>query len=100
MAHPSTVLLVRFKSSLSLEDVLRVANERIDQFRAIPGLLQKYYLQDPESGDVAGLYLWDSPESLREFGTSALRASIPDAYEIEGTPRIEQYQVEVVLRPE
>lgn len=98
MTHPALILLVRFKSRLSLDEVTRVAEERAPEFRALGGLVQKYYLHDPESGEIGGLYLWDSPEALAEYRESELRASIADAYETEGEPRVDVLRVLMPLR--
>ena len=95
---PSLVVRVRFKSQLSLEGVMKVAEERIDQFRALKGLVQKYYLEDPATGEVAGLYFWDSKESLDEFNSSELRATIAKAYQVVGEPTVEVYRVMMPLR--
>ncbi|UCH27300.1 MAG: hypothetical protein JSV66_06590 [Trueperaceae bacterium] len=96
--HPTLVLLVKFKSRLSLAEVLEIADNRIDEFRALAGLKQKYYLQDVQSGEVAGLYLWESPEAFDEFRNSELRASIAEAYQTEGEPRVEVFKVFRTLR--
>ena len=98
MSNPRLILLVRFKSPLSLEEVIRVAETRIEDFRAVPGLQQKYYMQDPVSCEYAGLYLWESQGALREFQASELRATIAKAYQVEGEPRIELYNVVTTLR--
>ena len=98
MQHPALVLLVRFRSKLSLDEVMRVAEERAPEFRALEGLEQKYYMEDPESGEIAGLYLWESPEALAEYRDSELRASIAAAYQAEGEPRVEVYRVLMPLR--
>lgn len=100
MSNLAVILLVRFKSRLSFEQVMKVAEERIGQFRALDGLEQKYYLQDPETGEVAGLYLWRSPADLAAYRNSDLRASIAEAYQVEGEPRIEVYRVVRTLRDE
>jgi hypothetical protein len=100
MSHPALFLLVRFKSSLSLDEVMTVVNERAPEFRALAGLQQKYYLQDAASGEYAGLYLWKSPESLAEYRDSELRASIAKAYKTQGEPRVEVYKVLMPLRDE
>lgn len=100
MSQPAFVLFVRFKSSLSLEEVEEVVNERIQEFRALDGLQQKYYLQDSVTGEYAGLYLWRGPEGLGAFGDSELRATIAKAYQVEGEPRVEVYRVMKVLRDE
>jgi heme-degrading monooxygenase HmoA len=100
MNHPQVVLLVRFKTSLTLEEVARVAEERAPEFRALEGLQQKYYLQDAATGEYAGLYLWKSPEALAAYRDSALRASIAEAYQVQGEPRVEVYRVSKTLRDE
>jgi len=74
------VLLVKFRSPQSLEEVNKVVDSPIEQFRALDGLTQKYYLQDSEAGEYAGLYLWRSPDALAEFRDSELRGTIAKAY--------------------
>lgn len=100
MTPPALVLLVRFKSSLTLDEVISVVDERAPEFRALAGLQQKYYLQDPATGEYAGLYMWDSPQSLQSYRDSELRASIAEAYEVDGEPRVEVYRVMKPLRTE
>lgn len=98
MSQPSLILLVKFKSALSLEEVEKVIDSRIDQFRALKGLQQKYYLQDPATQEYAGLYLWQSEESFLAYRDSELRATIAEAYKTEGEPRIEVFRVIKPLR--
>lgn len=98
MAAPELVLLVRFKSALSLDEIKQVLVDRAPEFRALEGLQQKYYLQDPGSGEVAGLYIWNTRGDLDEFVQSELRASIAAAYQVVGEPRIEVYDVLMPLR--
>lgn len=98
MAEPTLVMLVKFKSALSLEDILKVSQERADDYRALGGLLQKYYLEDPVAGEVAGLFFWESLDALDAFRQSDLRASIASAYKIVGEPRIEVFKIHETLR--
>ena len=100
MKKPALVLLVRLKSSLSHDEVNRIVEERAPEFRALSGLQQKYYLQDTQTGEFAGLYLWESGECLESYRNSELRASIAKAYKAEGEPRIEVYRVFKTLREE
>lgn len=100
MPSPAAVLLVRLRSSLPRDEVVRVMKQRMPEFRSIEGLQQKYYLEDTQSGEYAGLYLWRSPEDLAEFSESELRASIADAYGVAGEPRVEVYTVLTPLRDE
>jgi hypothetical protein len=98
-SHPGIMLIVRFKSSLTPGELERRYKERLPEFRALPGLIQKYYLYDPSSDEWGGLYLWDSQSSLDEYLASDLRKSIPDVYQIVGAPRIETSPVIDILRP-
>jgi len=98
MSSPAIALFVRFHSALSYDDVVRVAEERIEDFRALEGLQQKYYIQDPATGEYGGFYLWRSPEDLDAYRQSELRASIGQAYQVEGEPRVEVFRVVATLR--
>lgn len=98
MSQPSTILLVKFKSPLSLEQVTKVVDSRIDEFRSLKGLRQKYYLQEPTTQEYAGLYLWDSKEDFLAYRDSELRATIAKAYQTEGEPRVEIFSVIKPLR--
>jgi hypothetical protein len=96
---PGVLWLVRFKSSLAPDEVERRYKERLPEYRAVPGLLQKYYLHDSSSGEWGGLYLWDSQESLDAYLASDLRRSIAETYQLVGTPRAEVVSVIDTLRP-
>jgi heme-degrading monooxygenase HmoA len=98
MEKPSVMLLVKFKSSLSFDEVTRVVNSRKDEFRALDGLLQKYYLQEPATQEYAGLYLWRSKKDFDSYKDSELRKTIAGAYETIGEPRIEVFNIFEVLR--
>jgi heme-degrading monooxygenase HmoA len=90
--------VIRLRSHLSEEELLRRAKERKPQFEAIPGLKQKYYVRTSEEGVYAGVYVWDSVDSLKSFQASDLAKSIPAAYEILEAPNIESLQVLFQLR--
>lgn len=92
------VLFVKFKSDLPEDQVRKTMDERAPQFRALPGLVQKYYVRDPDTGEYAGIYLWESEAAMNEFRDSELARSIPGAYEVAGTPRIEAFEVLFPLR--
>lgn len=92
------IQIIRLKSDLPEEQLLEKAHERVPQFRAIPGLIQKYYFRTKEPGQYGGLYIWDSVESLQKFRNSELAASIPEAYQISEPPNIELLDVMFELR--
>jgi heme-degrading monooxygenase HmoA len=95
---PMVVQVIRFQSSLDYESVLKIARERAPDFEKLPGLVQKYYTQTADGSRIAGIYVWDSAESLEQYRASELAASIPETYQVQGTPEIEVYEVAFCLR--
>ncbi|MGH2617102.1 MAG: YdhR family protein [Thermomicrobiales bacterium] len=92
------VQVVKFKSGLTDEEARRIMEDRAPLFRALPGLLQKHYFREPATGELGGIYLWDSEESLRAFRESDLARTIPSAYAVVGQPRVETFEVLFPLR--
>ena len=92
------IQIIKLKSALKEKDLIKKAKEREPQFKAIPGLLQKYYVKTGEQGQFGGIYVWDSPESLKSFQKSDLAASISKAYEVTESPDIEILDVLFQLR--
>ena len=89
---------INFKSELPEEEILKIAKEREPQFKAIPGLIQKYYVKPTDDGQYGGVYVWDSKESMEAFRSSELAAGIPAAYKISGPSNIEILDVLFQLR--
>jgi quinol monooxygenase YgiN len=98
MNQPKIILRVKFKTDLPMDRVMEIARERADDFRALSGLCQKYYFQDPATGEIGGLYLWDSDEALDAYRRSKLRASIASAYRTIGEPQVEILNIFMPLR--
>ena len=96
---PKVIVVVRFRSRLSDEELERTYKARLPEFRAVPGLLQKYYTYDESAHEWCGVYLWESEESAQSYMESDLRKSIGAAYQVEGAPRIEKLTVVELLRP-
>jgi heme-degrading monooxygenase HmoA len=97
--RPAIMLIVRgLKSGLPRAEFERRYKERLPQFRDVKGLVQKYYSYDESTGEWAGIYLWDSEESLAEYLESDLRKSIASAYELTQQPRFERFRIVDVLR--
>jgi hypothetical protein len=67
MAAPQILLIVRMHTRLTLDEVMRVVEERAPEFEALQGLRQKYYLHDPQTGEIGGCYLWDSAQHRRRL---------------------------------
>lgn len=94
------IQFVKLRSGLSDAEVRRVMDERTPEFRRVPGLLQKYFCREGETGEYAGIYLWDSKESMHKYRQSELARSTPSAYKLETQPRIEVFDVLFPLRSE
>lgn len=90
--------IVNIKTRLSEDEVLAIAHERAPAFRALPGLIQKYYVRRQGEGEIAGVYLWDSMESLAAYRASELARSIAAAYQAVEPPVIEVGEVLFPLR--
>lgn len=91
------IQIIKLKTNLSEEELLRRARGREPQFKAIQGLLQKYYAKIGP-GQYGGIYVWDSADSLKSFRKSDLAASIPEAYELIEAPNIEIMDILFQLR--
>ena len=92
------IQIIKLRTSLEEDEVLKIAKERAPQFKAIPGLIQKYYVKASPPHHFAGVYIWDSMESLQSFRESELAASIPQAYKLLEAPEIELLDVKFELR--
>jgi len=92
------VQFIRLKSGLPEAELLKRAHDRAPRFRAVPGLLQKYYVKLGPPGEMAGIYVWDSNESLQAFKESELAKSIRQTYEVLEAPDIEILDVLFQLR--
>lgn len=83
------IQIIRLKSSLSEDELMKTAKERVPRFRELPGLLQKYYTKTDQPGEYCGIYVWDSKASLEAYRKSDLAATIPQAYKLIEAPDIE-----------
>lgn len=98
MATPSVMLRVKFRSVLSYDDIMAIVGQRAEQFKALPGLIQKYYLYNDGTGEYAGMYLWESHQAMNGYLLSELRATIASAYQAIGIPDIEVFDIVDILR--
>jgi heme-degrading monooxygenase HmoA len=95
----AAILFVRIKSNLSAQEFERRLAERRSRFREVPGLVQKIYGRDGATGDVCGIYFFESEEALAEFRETELARTIPTAYEAVDVRR-EVYELLYPLWPE
>ena len=95
----ASILFVRVESDVEAEELERRVGERRPQFLEVPGLVQKIYGRDPDTGAWCGIYFFESDEALVAYRTSELARTIPVAYEAT-TVRAEVYDVMFPLVPE
>jgi len=92
------VQIVKLKSDLPEDELLKRAKEREANFKSIPGLLQKYYVKTSVEGEYGGVYIWDSVKSQQSYQASDLAKGIPSAYAIKAAPYVEVMDVIFQLR--
>ncbi|MEM0932485.1 MAG: YdhR family protein [Bacteroidota bacterium] len=90
--------IIKLKSSLPEDELLKRAKEREPNFVNIPGLVQKFYVKTSKAGEYGGVYLWDTLKSLNSYRESDLAKSIPSAYAISETPDVEIMDIIFQLR--
>jgi len=98
MKNAEAVLAVKFKSKLEDKELLRVCNENLQDFRDVPGLIEKYYLAEELTGAISGFYIFSTVSAREAFWTSELAKDIVPRYGVRvDTIRVERYQMAIVL---
>ncbi|MHA2406704.1 MAG: YdhR family protein [Candidatus Hermodarchaeia archaeon] len=92
------LLIFLFKSGLEFDQIKETSEARAEQYRKVPGLIQKYYVQDHETGRVGGVFVFDSKANLKAFKESALAQSTGDAYKFLEPPHTRVLEIAKVLR--
>lgn len=76
------------KTELQDEEMLKTAHEREPQFKAIPVLVQKYYIKLGTPGEYGGVSIRDSKGLMEKFRQSKLAATIAQATVPSKLPRL------------
>jgi hypothetical protein len=98
MKNAEAVLSVKFSSTFDSQLLMETLQVDLDTFREVPGLIEKYYLEEEGTRAISGIYLFQSKSSRAAFLSSELAKNIPSRYGvIPDTLRIEQYDVAIVL---
>ena len=90
---------VKFNSDLSFEDIEKIMEDRAPEYRALPGLIQKYYGYDEETKGCTGVFVWESREAVAAFRDSDLARTTAASYEATEAPRIEIFDLVMTLYP-
>ncbi|WP_317930437.1 YdhR family protein [Halioxenophilus sp. WMMB6] len=77
---------------MTLQRLKKRLETRRPNFLAVPGLIQKIYGRDPETGKLCGIYFFHDSDSADTFLQSDLAKTIPITYEATAL-RKERYEV-------
>ena len=90
--------IVKIKTELTEAEFFEAAKKREPRFKAIDGIVQKYYFKLDEPGAYGGVYIWDSRESLKAFKETELAKTIGEAYKVIEKPSVEIVDIMFQLR--
>jgi hypothetical protein len=101
MKTAEALLCIRFSSDYSLEELNDICLSDLENFRSVPGLVQKYYVTEEYSGAISSIYMFESRSTRAAFSASDLAKGIPSRYNmIPDTIRVEYYDILIVLNEE
>ena len=60
MKNEEAVLAVKFRSTLGHDELVKISNEDLEDFREVPGQVEKYFLTEDMSGAAGGFYIFRS----------------------------------------
>ena len=92
------IMVLLFETGLKMEDLIKTSNERFEKFQHVKGLLQKFYISDPNSNQVGGIYVFDSKDNLNAFRESELSKSTSGAYKFLEPADVRFFDVSRTLR--
>ena len=98
MKNAEAILAVKFSSTIHPEKLVRICLEDIELFRNVPGLIQKYYINEESTGDLSGFYIFENVQAREAFWNSELAKKIPARYGVKAdTLRVERYEMVLVM---
>ena len=98
MKNVETVLSVKFISTHSYEKLMNICQADLENFRNVPGLIQKYYVVEEATGALSGIYVFKNKNAKDAFWNSTLAANIPARYGVDLTTlRVEHFDMAIVM---
>ncbi len=95
--HTMEVVFILFSSNLPKDKVIKNFEARADLYRAVPGLVQKYYVHDDATGHFGGIHIFDSLQTAEAFMNSDLVKSIGNAQNSQEPPTVRLLHIDLVL---
>lgn len=93
----TTIVSMRFRSNKTEEELEKLSEAGLEKFRGLHGLSQKYYVKDPDSGVVGGVYIFHTREAAEDYVHGPIVGSVRERFGIEGDLAIEVLDVSLTL---
>lgn len=87
------LLNVRFRSEKPVAEVQAMSEGSLPLFRQLPGLLQKYYVENLDTGEIGGVYVWETLEHLQAHVEGPIMAAMPERFAMPAPPTLEIFEV-------
>ncbi|TQF69352.1 hypothetical protein FK531_11505 [Rhodococcus spelaei] len=91
------IVRMRFETALDEAEQEKLSRAGLPKFRALEGLLQKYYVRNRDAGVVGGVYLFESKEAAQAYIDGPIVASVGERFRVVGDVEIELLEVEMTL---
>lgn len=89
--------IVRFKlpAGTTSEKAAEMFRASSVKYKNLAGLVRKYYLFDPNTGEGGGVYLWESRAAAEAVYTAAWKADLTKRYGME--PQVSYFDSPVIV---
>ncbi len=87
------VLTFHFRSNMSFNEIMKLAESRESQYKDVPGLTQIVYMKDERINQYGSIMFFDNETNLNNFRTSELVKSIKEVFDLIGLPEIRIFDV-------
>jgi hypothetical protein len=96
MKNEKAVLSVKFNSTYNAKELNDLFHKHLQLFKDVPGLIEKYYLTEENTGAISGIYIFENKTARDAFWNSELAKDIPGTYGvILSTLRVENFGVTI-----
>lgn len=82
-------------STVTSEKAAELFRGSAPKYEGLAGLVRKYYLFDPATGNAGGVYLWESRAAAEAVYTPAWIAMLTERYGV--APRISYFESPVIV---
>ena len=89
--------IVRFKlpAGTTSEKAAEMYRASSVKYKNLAGLVRKYYLFDPKTGEAGGVYLWESRAAAEAVYNDAWKADLTRRYGME--PQVSYFESPVIV---